>query len=359
MVYLDGIVVIRISFLLMTTSIMAVSIIIIYRAFKFLGMDIRPEALVLCGVLAFFVNFTAISVSEYLTASHFILLGGLIVLSAALVTFYNRWLIKRAHGADGVLAVENLSESELFVPNGAIEESSHEEVLIPAPALESVDEAEEVSPAVTTEPPKVDPVMEVAIEKENIENDAMVNKPSAVLAHISEEPSLDPTEKEVPIEPNDTSEDSEAPIPNPEERYLHMVKEVSALKTMDDILDYAYRQKTNDNWANALYAYKCALERFRNDSYAPFVAIEICNIYKANGFYSGAIETYEEALDFPALEDDPEMRQTFLQSINYLKITEYLLEKAQTPGLPFSKIPNALRQTIEQAYKLSNTRKIV
>ena len=148
---------------------------------------------------------------------------------------------------------------------------------------------------------------------------------------------------------------SEPAIPSPEERYRRMVEEVDALETMDDILDYAYKQRSNDNCANAIYAYKYALERYWDDSYAPFIVIDLCNIYKANGFYSGAIEAYTEALDYPALQDDSAMQLAFRQSINYLKITEHLLDKAQTPGLPFSKIPDELRQTIEQVYKLSNT----
>lgn len=333
---------ILISFLLITISIMTVSILIIYRVFKFVGLNLRLEALVLCGVLAFVVNFTAISVSEYLTARHFMLLGGMIVVSAFIVTFYNSWLLKRRQTGAALETVPAVPETVPAMPAAPEPETEVPEAEEPKTEFAAdIIERPEPKPVAMEDPA---PVIPEEIPSEIIED----TEPES-------DESISITEDEINelgVEP----EDSGPAIPSPEERYRRMVEEVSALETMDDILDYAYRQKSNDNSANAIYAYKHALEKFHDDSYAPFVVIELCNIYKANGFYSGAIEAYTEALDYPALKEDPAMQQTFRQSINYLKITEYLLAEAKTPGLPFSKIPDSLRQTIEQVYKLSKTR---
>ena len=349
-----------------------------YKGFKFIGMDLRLESLVLCGVLAFLVNFAAISVSEYLTASHFILLGGLIVVSAFVVTFYNRWLVKRRNPA----AIPELEPE----PAPAVPEDEDSETEEPAEefmaAESSLAPAEPMIAVETVSPQSEDPIQEAAalLEPEDTESVEPGIEPIIVEPALADESSVSVIPEEIPSEiveeattESDESDDSlsitedemnelgvdpevSAPaIPSPEERYRRMVEEVDALETMDDILDYAYKQRSNDNCANAIYAYKYALERYWDDSYAPFVVIDLCNIYKANGFYSGAIEAYTEALDYPALQDDSAMQLAFRQSINYLKITEHLLDKAQTPGLPFSKIPDELRQTIEQVYKLSNT----
>ena len=345
-----------------------------YKGFKFIGMDLRLESLVLCGVLAFLVNFAAISVSEYLTASHFILLGGLIVVSAFVVTFYNRWLVKRRNPA----AIPELEPE----PALAVTEEEGAEIEEFMAAESSLAPAEPMIAVETVSPQSEDPIQEAAglLEPEDTESVKPGIEPIIVEPALADESSVSVIPEEIPSEiieevttESDESDDSisitedemnelgvdpevsEPAIPSPEERYRRMVEEVSALETMDDILDYAYKQRSNDNCANAIYAYKYALERYWDDSYAPFIVIDLCNIYKANGFYSGAIEAYTEALDYPALQDDSAMQLAFRQSINYLKITEHLLDKAQTPGLPFSKIPDELRQTIEQVYKLSNT----
>ena len=345
-----------------------------YKGFKFIGMDLRLESLVLCGVLAFLVNFAAISVSEYLTASHFILLGGLIVVSAFVVTFYNRWLVKRRNPAaipelepEPALAVteEEGAEIEEFMAAESSLAPAEPMIAVETVSQQSEDPIQEAAALLEPEDTEsVEPGLEPAIEEPSLAAEGSVSViPEEIPSEIIEEVTTESDESDDSIsitedEMNELGVDPEVDepaIPSPEERYRRMVEEVSALETMDDILDYAYKQRSNDNCANAIYAYKYALERYWDDSYAPFVVIDLCNIYKANGFYSGAIEAYTEALDYPALQDDPAMQLAFRQSINYLKITEHLLDKAQTPGLPFSKIPDGLRQTIEQVYKLSNT----
>lgn len=246
-------------------------------------------------------------------------------------------------------AESSLAPAEPMIAVETVSQQSEDPIQEAAALLEPED-TESVEPAI--EPIIVEPALAAEGSVSVIPDEI----PSEIVEEAATESddSLSITEdemNELGVDP----EVSEPAIPSPEERYRRMVEEVSALETMDDILDYAYKQRSNDNCANAIYAYKYALERYWDDSYAPFVVIDLCNIYKANGFYSGAIEAYTEALDYPALQADPAMQLAFRQSINYLKITEHLLDKAQTPGLPFSKIPEDLRQTIEQVYKLSNT----
>ena len=90
--------VILVDFLLITLAIMSVSILLIYKITNFCGLQLKFQALVLCAILAFVVNFSTLMISAYLTREHFMLIAGLVFASAAAVTFYNeRLLHRRSH----------------------------------------------------------------------------------------------------------------------------------------------------------------------------------------------------------------------------------------------------------------------
>ena len=84
------------TFILLTGSIMAVSIFLIYRLCRLAGIEMKWISLVLCAVLAFIVNALAISMSAFLDRTHYFRLGVLVVLAAALVTLVNEHQIGRA-----------------------------------------------------------------------------------------------------------------------------------------------------------------------------------------------------------------------------------------------------------------------
>lgn len=56
------------TFILLTGSIMAISIFLIYRLCRLAGIEMKWISLVLCAVLAFIVNALAISMSAFWTA---------------------------------------------------------------------------------------------------------------------------------------------------------------------------------------------------------------------------------------------------------------------------------------------------
>ena len=85
-------------FLLTTGSIMAISIFLIYRLCRFFHIDMKYSSLLLCAVLAFVVNGAAIIMSPFLDKAHYLRLGLLVVVAAALVTFYNERLLRREIG---------------------------------------------------------------------------------------------------------------------------------------------------------------------------------------------------------------------------------------------------------------------
>ena len=108
---------------------------------------------------------------------------------------------------------------------------------------------------------------------------------------------------------------------------------------MDDFLDYAYSETDAGNLSLAAAALEIAVERFGDNSYAPFVVIELANICKAQGDYDAAIKVYRDACSLPAVASDEMITQQFKGSEDYLIKLMAVLEKHGTPGLSFTEIP--------------------
>ena len=128
---------------------------------------------------------------------------------------------------------------------------------------------------------------------------------------------------------------------NPEEK----------IDTLDDLLDKAYNERDKGNIWQAIETYKKALERYRNDDYAPFVAIDLGNIYKDNALYSNAIKIYEEALTLPAVERNSETKKEFLNTLEYLRVVHAVLTRHRALSTPFNKLSKEILQDIDSEFK--------
>ncbi|WP_303815032.1 cell envelope integrity protein TolA [Selenomonas ruminantium] len=102
------------TFILITGSIMAISIFLIYRLCRFFGIEMKWTSLVLCAVMAFIVNGMAITMSPFLDRAHYLRLGILVITAAALVTFFNERMLRREEALAGctVLPTEQLPVEE-------------------------------------------------------------------------------------------------------------------------------------------------------------------------------------------------------------------------------------------------------
>ena len=123
------------------------------------------------------------------------------------------------------------------------------------------------------------------------------------------------------------------------------------LGSLDDILDYAYAQKTGGDLKQAILAYQKALDRYRNDDYAPFIAIDLGNIYKEQAAYSKVIKTYEEALKLPVVMRNADTRKEFNKNLSYMRIVQSVLVRHRALTMPFSKIPKQYLQEVETEFK--------
>ena len=304
---------------------MSVCIISIYKIARKLGADISLSALVLCGVSALIINFMAIRVNPFLTKTYYYILGTMIIFAATGTTCYNKYLLYRrsrlaVHGApsEDEKITQVTSEPETIVETEVTEEPEimaetevTEEPEIMA-EVEVAEEPETMVEAEVTEEPEIMAEVEVAEEPE-----------TTAEAEVAEEPETT-AEAEVTEEPETTAEAQQA-----EEAPLPALPE--GLDSMDALLDFAFAQTGAGAYELALLAYSTALEQYRNDDYAPFIIIDMVNLYKSQGRYQEAIDCVHNAMDIPAIQESPAYQQNFQNYLAQLKSISHSAVSTQSP----------------------------
>ena len=124
---------------------------------------------------------------------------------------------------------------------------------------------------------------------------------------------------------------------------------VAELSTLDDLLDYAYSHKEKEPDA-AIVAYRAAIDRYPEDSYAPFLIIELAGLYKERASYKEAINLYAESLGLPIIADDDAMVQEFSKTLRYLGTVQDILSKHHALATPFSKLTPEILSEIEAEF---------
>ena len=143
-----------------------------------------------------------------------------------------------------------------------------------------------------------------------------------VEAEVPEEPETT-AEVEVAEEPETTAEAQQA-----EEAPLPTLPE--GLDSMDALLDFAFAQTGAGAYELALLAYSTALEQYRNDDYAPFIIIDMVNLYKSQGRYQEAIDCVHNAMDIPAIQESPAYQQNFQNYLAQLKSISHSAASTQS-----------------------------
>ncbi|MBR3457292.1 MAG: hypothetical protein IKH16_03960, partial [Selenomonadaceae bacterium] len=126
----------------------------------------------------------------------------------------------------------------------------------------------------------------------------------------------------------------------------------SRFQSLDDILDYAFEQKSKHRIDNAILAYKGALDKYQDDPYAPFIIIDLGNIYQEKAAYSDAGRTYEDALFLPVIANDAATSEKFKENLSYLRTVQYILSKHNSLQTPFQKIPADYLKEIETEFQM-------
>ena len=280
---------------------MSVCIISIYKIARKLGAEISLSALVLCGVSALIINFMAIRVNPFLTKTYYYILGTMIIFAATGTTCYNKYLLYRRSR----LAVHGAPSEDKEITQA----TSEPETIVEAEVAEEPETTTEVE---VPEEPETTAEVEVPEEPE-----------TTVEVEVAEEPETT-AEAEVAEEPETTAEAQpaeEAPLPTLPE----------GLDSMDALLDFAFAQTGAGAYELALLAYSTALEQYRNDDYAPFIIIDMVNLYKSQGRYQEAIDCVHNAMDIPAIQESPAYQQNFQNYLAQLKSISHSADSTQSP----------------------------
>ena len=373
------------TFILAAAGIMAITIFVIDYLCQHFGIGLKRSSLVLCALVSFAINGAIILISPYLDRSHYLRLGGLVLIAAGCVTLYNERLLRReaaqaakatkaAEPAPVVQAVkatepEASTETvpakpaeEFSAAPGPVPEVKHEATVKSAPDVEPKPEptakAEpKPEPAVKPAPkaePKPEPVVKPAPKAEP--KPEPVAKP-APKAEPKPEPMAKPAQKAEPkpeptAKPAPKPKQNPAPVQKPQpvrlpEPAAAFAARIGAADSLDALLDIAYADKLAQG--DALYLYQQATARYAGDDYWPFLVVELANIYKDCAAYDAAINTYEKALQQPMIASNTVMAAKFQETLDYLRRVQHILAKHHAEATPFPEIPTDWLQAAEQA----------
>ncbi|MEE1361548.1 MAG: hypothetical protein U0K23_03050 [Selenomonadaceae bacterium] len=395
------------EFMLITIGIMTCSSLVVYKLSSHFNLEINPQALAFCGIASLAVNFSAIKMSSYLSPSHYILLAGLILLASSAATYYNQYLIHH-HTAvpkatpSPIIMADTIPADEAEAPDTLdnaeiIENAEPAEDIELTENIEHTDDVEQVEDIEHTEALETIPddtentVNDVADNTDNIieetseadtEAEESIEEPAEDIAEAVDDTTeitddvidtieitddvsaadetvettevIETTETIEAIEAIETIEENKTYvriIPSPE-----VIAEVASKNNMDDLLDFAYEQNLAENHDTALYAYKEALERYSEDSYAPFIAIEMINICKSIGAYAEAIDGYKNAMLLPSVKDNPQMQKEFKNGIIYIECIIEILSDKNMPDTPLGNIPPQIMKEIELIFAIRKTK---
>ena len=412
-------------FFLLAIVIMAISVVLLYKAAQYLGIQVDRWAIVMCAVLALAVNFGAILVAFKMALSYVLVIAAFVIAAAAAVTGFNEYRIRKTQPAEALAeeAVEETTEElpaeetelpveeplpeepateELEEEAAAIEEPITEEPVIeeapvdePAPEVEVEPEPEVVEdePEIVAEPelevvedePEIaaepepeaveeEPVIaaepepevveeepEVEVEPEFTEKEPEIvveSEPEVVEAEgepeIDSEPELEAVEDEPEVvaepEPEVTKVEPEPEVIEEEPKVEPEPELPENLQSLDDYLDYAEAQKAAGERNAAAATYRKAITDYGDDPYAPFVVIELGNLYKETGDYDEAPAVYERALALSMLEGQTAIQAEFRKNIIYLHTVSHILKRHDVPNTQFREIPPDYLQEIETAF---------
>ncbi|MDR2005806.1 MAG: hypothetical protein LBP78_00970 [Acidaminococcales bacterium] len=117
--------------------------------------------------------------------------------------------------------------------------------------------------------------------------------------------------------------------------------------SFDDLLDFAFAQKEQGNWDNALLSLQMAYAMYPRNEFALLIIVETANIYKQMGNYDMAIAELQKGIEKITAEN---MRHDFILNIGYLRIIKNILKTNGIALLPYNEIPDKVKEDIEKEY---------
>ena len=371
------------NFFIIVPSVMAISIFLIHHFADYIGINIKYQSLFLCAIISFLVDILAIFLSDFLNFDYYLHMGILIIAGALLANYYNSWLLHRDEVKNIVSSVDEaaarreaesiqmLDQEKQKLVSQAIKSINFDESNDESNDRSNVEKKIETNPRAELEN-RLD-VFETSIGtsiKNSIENPVeqkldskleakLENKIDSQLDSTLENPveskikSIPPFKMtkpvHVPISDDNKTEEKEDDLEILED-HQNRSSNLPNFDNLDDLIDYARDKEDSREYFKAILAYRTALEKFRDDEAAPFIAIELGNIYREQAEYSKAIQIYEEAMDLPIVKNDLEVSLEFSRNLLYLRTVQLVLLQHHALQTPYSKIPQEYMAEIEKTF---------
>ena len=277
--------------------------------------EIRLSALILTVLISIALVVGLIHYAPPLTQTYYWRLGGLIAGAGLLVTLFDRLMAARARRRAAKKPPLSFEEEQSAVPA----------------ATETMTERPSVSifPAKTTAAamPKASPQpagKKLAAKKKKAKAHAKKSaaKPAPPLAAVPPLTAVPPRVAAAPVK--------SPPPTHPPAEHLP--------DGLDALLDIAYAS-AEPAPERAVAAYRKALARYPQDSYMPYLVIELSTLYKRLGNYDAALRLFDKALALPIIAKNAVMVQEFRRSRRTLHAVSDMLRARGTPALPFGEVP--------------------
>ena len=277
--------------------------------------EIRLSALILTVLISIALVVGLIHYAPPLTQTYYWRLGGLIAGAGLLVTLFDRLMAARARRRAAKKPPLSFEEEQTALPAAA-------ETMTERPSV-SIFPAKTTAAAMPKAPPQ--PAgKKLTAKKKKAKAHAKKNaaKPAPPLAAVPPLTAVPPCVAAPPVK-------SPPPAPPPAE---HLPDGLDAL------LDIAYAS-AEPAPERAVAAYRKALARYPQDSYMPYLVIELSTLYKRLGNYDAALRLFDEALALPIIAKNAVMVQEFRRSRRTLHAVSDMLRARGTPALPFGEVP--------------------
>ncbi|MBF1704454.1 MAG: tetratricopeptide repeat protein [Selenomonas sp.] len=275
--------------------------------------EIRLSALILTVLISIALVVGVIHYAPPLTQTYYWRLGGLIAGAGLLVTLFDRLMAARARRRAAKKPPLSFEEEQSAMPAAA-------ETITERPSVS-------IFPAKAAAVPKAPPQpagKKLAAKKKKAKAHAKKSaaKPPPPLAAV---PPLTAVPPRVATPPAKSS-----PPAHPPAEHLP--------DGLDALLDIAYAS-AEPAPERAVAAYRKALARYPQDSYMPYLVIELSTLYKRLGNYDAALRLFDEALALPIIAKNAVMVQEFRRSRRTLHAVSDMLRARGTPALPFGEVP--------------------
>ena len=273
--------------------------------------EIRLSALILTVLISIALVVGLIHYAPPLTQTYYWRLGGLIAGAGLLVTLFDRLMAARARRRAAKKPPLSFEEEQTALPTAA-------ETITERPAVS-------IFPAKAAAVPKAphQPAgKKLAAKKKKAKAHAKKNTAKPTPHRAAATPSAAVSAATPPAK-------SPPPAPPPAE---HLPDGLDAL------LDIAYAS-AEPAPERAVAAYRKALARYPQDSYMPYLVIELSTLYKRLGNYDAALRLFDEALALPIIAKNAVMVQEFRRSRRTLHAVSDMLRARGTPALPFGEVP--------------------